>query len=152
MARGALDEAKKREIAVILAVGCTRRTAALFVGCHVDTIRRTAQRDAEFDARLRQAETSHEMLHLKHINSAAAEARYWRAAAWALERKYPDRYGARGPHVVTAEQISGVLAAFAAIVAEEVADEAGRKRIMERLDRLAAELETPAIKKGSHAP
>src|SRR5438132_8482293 len=90
-----LDAAKKREIVAILSVGCSRVTAARYVGCHPDTIRKTALRDEKFAIQLRQAETTHEILHVKNINAAAKEGRYWRGAAWALERGYPQRYGLR---------------------------------------------------------
>jgi len=73
-------------VIAILSVGCTRQAAAEYVGCHVSTIWRTAERDPDFQLRLRQAQSSHEILHLRSINSAAVEPRYWRAAAWALER------------------------------------------------------------------
>ena len=43
-----LDEAKKREILAILTVGCSRRTAARYVGCTASTIQNTAERDAHF--------------------------------------------------------------------------------------------------------
>src|SRR5215213_9383052 len=79
--RTSLDADKRREICAILSVGATRITAAEYVGCHVRTIGRTAKRDPEFARQLRQAGSRHEILHLKNINAAAGDARYWRAAA-----------------------------------------------------------------------
>ena len=70
-----LDAAKKREIVAILSVGCSRVTAARYVGCHPDTIRKTALRDEKFAIQLRQAETTHEILHVKNINAAAVKER-----------------------------------------------------------------------------
>jgi hypothetical protein len=135
-----LDEGKQREIVAILSVGCSRRTAALYVGCCVDTIRNTAERDADFAARLQQAETSHEILHMKNINSAAADSRYWRAAAWALERIYPDRYGQRKAHTVSADQVTQLLAELAGVILQEVKPVATRKKILVRLQNLTQAL------------
>ena len=50
-----LDEAKKREILAIVAVGCSRSTAAAYVGCATSTIQNTADRDPAFAEKLRQA-------------------------------------------------------------------------------------------------
>jgi hypothetical protein len=142
----ALDEIKKREICAILAVGCTRAIAARYVGCHPDTIRNTAGRDAEFAMAIERAESRHEIIHLTHINKAAEEGRYWRAAAWALERKYPDRYAARSPDVITVEQIARVLAQFAEVMLEEVPAGESRQRILTRLNDLSTALRASAAK------
>ena len=144
--RPVLDDGKQREICAILAVGCTRQIAARYVGCHTSTIRRTALRNHEFALALRQAETKHEILHLSHINVAAKEGRYWRAAAWALERKYPGRYGPRRPHMFTIEQVAQVLGQFADVVSEEVPETDCRQRILGRLTDLTAGLQASATK------
>ncbi|MBI3838663.1 MAG: hypothetical protein HY288_12115 [Planctomycetia bacterium] len=143
-----LDDVKKREICAILAVGCSRAVAARYVGCHPGTIRNTALREEEFALQLEQAESKHEILHLSHINSAAKEGRYWRAAAWALERKYPDRYAQRNPNIITVEQISQVLAQFADVIFEEVTEVEYRHRILTRLNDLTAGLNALPAKGG----
>ncbi len=145
--RGILDELKQREICAILAIGCTRELAGALrrPASHPTTIRRTALRDAEFAAALEQAETTHEIAHMTHINAAAKEGRYWRAAAWALERKYPDRYAPRDPRTFTIDQIGQVLGAIRG------SDSGGsfegssqRKRILARLTELTAGLQASA--------
>ncbi len=144
--RGVLTEVKRSEICAILAVGCSRTTAARYVGCHPSTIRNTARRDADFAQALQQAETKHEIQHLAHINAAAKEGRYWRAAAWALERTHPDRYGRRRPHTITSDQLSQVLAQFAGVILEEVADEDVQQRVFARLADLTEELHALSTK------
>ncbi len=124
----------------ILSVGCSRATAAQYVGCHPTTITRTATRDPEFDQQLRQAESMLEIKHLRNIDAAAKDTRYWRAAAWALERKYPDRWGQRRAHALSPEQIGQALEQFAQLVIEEVTEDETRNRILKRLDELAAAL------------
>lgn len=146
--RSMLTEVKRREICAILAVGCSRTAAALYVGCHPNTIRKTAQREPEFAAAIEQAESQHEIKHLTHINAAAKEGRYWRAAAWALERTYPDRYSRRRPHTITVDQISQVLAQFAGVILEEVTDEELQQRVFARLTDLTTELQALATKGG----
>jgi len=135
-----LDEVKKAEIIAILSVGCSRQTAAKYVGCSPATICRTAQREPEFSKQLRQTEGNQELGYLKNIKRAAQQERYWRAAAWVLERKFPNDYGRRGPDVITVGQITEVLARFAEIITEEVPDEEDRKRILKRLGTISARL------------
>lgn len=139
-----LNDVKRGEICAILAVGCSRSVAARYVGCHVTTIRRTADRDEAFAKSLEHAESQHEILHLTYINKAAKEGRYWRAAAWALERTYPNRYAQRRAQAVTIEQVSQVLAQFADAILEEVTDQGQRERILARLSELTARLRAAA--------
>ncbi|HEX3871406.1 MAG TPA: hypothetical protein VHV77_13265, partial [Pirellulales bacterium] len=82
------------------------------------------------------AESQHEIGNLQNIQSAAKKESNWRAAAWTLERKYPQRYGRRTPNVITPEQVAQFLTALGAIIASEISDEALRRRVMQRLKRL----------------
>ncbi len=134
-----LDEAKKREILAIVAVGCSRSMAATYVGCAIRTIQNTAERDPTFAEKLRQAVYSTELGLLKNIRNAAKKEQYWRAAAWALERRFPERYARRGPDVITIEQVMVLLGQFSDIVAEEVPGRC-RKRVLKRLEKLAKSL------------
>jgi IS30 family transposase len=134
--RRSLDEFRKREILAILSVGCSRRTAARYVGCSPSTIRRTAERDPAFAESLHKAETKAQILFMKNIAAAAQKEQYWRAAAWALERLNPEDYAARSPNSVTLEQIRTLVSEFARIIVEEVPLAAHRKRILRRLERL----------------
>ncbi len=134
-----LDAAKKREILAIIAVGCSRTVAAAYVGCAISTIQNTADRDPTFAEKLRQAACATELGLLKSIRNAAAKEQYWRAAAWTLERRFPDRYGRRGPDVITLEQVTALLGQFSDIVAEEVPGRF-RKRVLKRLEKLARSL------------
>jgi len=96
-----LDDAKRREICAILAIGGTRRMAAHYVGCSVDTVGRTALRDPAFADQIRKAEVGSEILFLRNLRDACQDAKQWRAATWALERFFPDRYGRRTPRTIT---------------------------------------------------
>jgi hypothetical protein len=145
-----LDEFKKREILAILAAGGSRRTAAEYVGCGVSTIRNTANRDAEFAANLGQAERQAEIAHLTNIQKAAANEKYWRAAAWILERKNPEDFARRGPNVFTPDQITFVMAQFAEIVVREVPVAAYRKNVLKKLDALIVDLRRSPPEEPTH--
>jgi hypothetical protein len=135
-----LNPEKRREILAIVAVGCSRRTAARYVNCSPSTIRNTADRDAEFAEKLGKAENSAEVMHLKNINTAAKEPRNWRASAWALERLRPESYGSRDPKTATPGQVAELLQQVAEIIVAEVPVDRYRKSIMKKLDELLREL------------
>lgn len=133
------DETKRREVCAILAVGGTRVMAASYVGCHVQTIRRRAERDPEFAEQLRKAELSAEITFLKSIQAAVGDVKQWRAAAWALERLFPERYARRAPDSITVAQMTEIIKALAAIIVGEVPVKKHRERVLARLAELLAD-------------
>ncbi len=141
-----LDDIRRREICAILAVGGTRTLAASYVGCHVETIRNTASRDPDFALQLRKAEISPEIAYLRSLQTAAQDSKQWRAAAWALERLFPDRYGPRKAQAITISQMTEILNALGTIVADEVPVKKYRQRVLERLAELIADLPKPKAK------
>ncbi len=78
---GVLDPEKRKIILAVLAKGSTRRAAAGLVNCSPSTIHRTALGDEEFAAQLSRAENAAKIAFASRINAAAAEPRFWRAAA-----------------------------------------------------------------------
>ncbi len=138
--RPALDDTKKGMIEALLAVGCSLRAIAGYVGCARDTIRKTIARDEKFAARVRDARCRAEVGLLHSIRNAAKQAQYWRAAAWMLERSYPERYALRGPDVLTVEQIAVLMSHFCRIIAEEVPVARYRQNMLRRLEALGKEL------------
>jgi hypothetical protein len=146
-----LDETKQREICAILAVGGTRLMAASYVGCCVATIRRTAEREATFGEQLRKAELSAEITFLKSIHAAASDVKQWRAAAWALERLFPERYARRLPDSITVEQMTEIIKALGAIIVGEVPVKRYRQRVLQRLAALLAEQPPAKKRKASRA-
>ena len=145
--KAVLDEYKRREILAIVAVGCKREVAAEYVGCDPSTIYRTAQRDAEFAEKLRQKELQSEIGYLQNLRKAAQNERYWRAAAWALERMNPEKYGRRGPDVITVDEVGELMAQFAEIIVEEVPVPEYRKRILKRIDGILQRVKNRRAKK-----
>ncbi len=138
-ARLKLDEVKRGEICAVLSVGGTRAMAALYVGCSTATIRATAQKIPEFAEELRKAELGPEYTFLTAIKTAAEDVKQWRAAAWALERLFPERYAKRKPDTITPEQLTEILQALGEIIAGEVPVNRYRKRLLERLAKLIEE-------------
>ncbi len=131
-----LDEGKQREIVAIISMGCSRRTAAQYVGCDPKTIQNTAERDEKFAEKLDRGQSQAVVTHVKNINSAAKKAQYWRAAAWALERLNPEEYATPHPDTISLEQVSRLLDCFAQIVIEAVPVDAYRKSIIKRVGEL----------------
>jgi hypothetical protein len=138
--RPVLDETKRREIAALLSAGCSQRAAARYVGCARSTIAYTLARDEAFAAMVRKALCNAEVTLIRNIRNAAKKEQYWRAAAWMLERAYPERYARRGPDVITVEQIAGLLSHFSQIVAEEVPVARFRQNALRRLEELSKKL------------
>jgi hypothetical protein len=138
--RPVLNDVRQREIVALLSVGCSQRLAARYVGCAVGTIRNTIARDASFAESVLHAQRNAEVVLLRQIRKAADKEQYWRAAAWMLERGYPERYAHRGPDVITVEQITHLLSQFCRIVTEEVPVAKFRKNIILRLECLARSL------------
>lgn len=139
-----LDEFKKREIAAIVAVGGSRRTAARYVECSPETIRRHARRDAAFATRLQRAEAQLEVVHLTNIETGGKKN--WRASAWILERMFPERYGRRAATSITAERLADILGQVADVVCNEVQSPADRRRVQAALTKLGRKL-TPRDEK-----
>jgi hypothetical protein len=149
--RPVLDDGKRREILAILSVGCSQATAARYVGCAVSTIQRTADRDPEFADQLRRSTCNNEIGLLQNIRKAAKKEQYWRAAAWALERGFPDKYAPRAPDVITVEQIAVLLAKISDIVVQQV-PERYRKNILKRMDALTQDLGRAPKRKATDDP
>jgi hypothetical protein len=147
-----LDESQRGTICAIVALGGSRARAAKAAGCKVRQIEALARSDVEFARQLARAESKPELEHLKHIQAAAADARYWRAAAWALEHLYPEDYALRRPQSMSAEQIRLALTEFADIILVDITDESLRDKILERLDKLADELADQQTAQGRGGP
>ncbi len=127
-----LDDFKQGEMCAILTMGGSRRTAAKYVGCSPDTIRRTAENDEDFRQRLQQAKSNLELHHLGKIKDAAEKN--WRASAWVLERVHPERFAKRDPDAITPEQLAAVVSCTVDILIEEV-PQVEHQRVLKRVTR-----------------
>ena len=128
-AKPSLDSFKKAQVCGVLSIGGSILTAARAVGCHPSTIYATAKRDPEFHEQLATSRAGHEATLLNRIHTAAQEPQFWRAAAWALERMYPERYRARPNDTITLPMVLQ----FADQLLSLVADEIGRTKSFDRI-------------------
>jgi hypothetical protein len=128
----ALDDEKRRQIIALLANGSSRRMAANYVGCAPNTIVRTMLRDPQFAAAVREAEQNTEIEALRRVRNAGRDHRYWRAAAWLLERRNPQDFAHRPPHAFTDQQIVNLFLTVASPFIAKMPDD----DVADALDRL----------------
>ena len=107
--REVIDSKMKTKICGLLALGYSQNMAAEHLGCDSGTITRTAKRDPKFHEQLVEARSDASIEALRLIRHTGSQERYWRAAAWMLERRHPDEYGRRAPNTFTGEQMMKVL-------------------------------------------
>ncbi|MDO4570330.1 MAG: hypothetical protein Q4D38_08105 [Planctomycetia bacterium] len=137
-----LSKKQKDEILAILSVGCSRQTAARYVGCTPALIRKTAKEDAIFADGIRKAQDQAEILSMRCIAAAAKQDKYWKAAAWILERRNPEEFRLRGPGTFTPKQLKFIITQLSEIIVEEVKIPIYRKRLLERIDEFCKEYST----------
>ena len=132
--RALADPLKRREVCSLIGVGAGYDGAARHVGCSVATIRREADRDPAFAQQLASAETAAGFAPLRALRVAANNN--WRAAAWLLERTFPERFARRNPESLSPSEVRTLLDEVANIMADECTDDTQLKRMCERLDEL----------------
>ena len=137
--RSVLDKRKRERLISLLATGCSRRVAARWIGCAPSTISRAVAADPQFARQLARAEESSVVDSVKRIRHAGQSDRYWRAAAWFLERKNPDEFGLRSAGRYSETQLREILLQIVFMLSAEVPQEY-YDRIMAKMDALIAEL------------
>ena len=108
--REVLNDLRQRVVVALLSLGFSRRTAARHVGISHTSIARAAARDPHFAKQLSDAESVADFSALRMVRDAARQEKYWRAAAWLLERRLPDEFGHRAPHSFSGDQVMAMLA------------------------------------------
>ena len=126
-----LDEVKRGEVCALISGGFSVRHAARYVGCSANTIQRELERNAEFQKAFRRSQMLVQLNPLRAMQLAAAT--HWRAAAWLLERMFPERFGRRQPAGFTAKQARALLSELVEIVKSEVRDPARCERMQKRI-------------------
>jgi hypothetical protein len=125
---------EQSEALAILSAGCSRAAAARCIRCSPYILKREIMENINFAEQVAKAEEGVELFYISRIRSASLKEQYWRAAAWALERRLPDRYGQKKPGSLTAEQVQKFLASYLQIIADEVPDNELRTKILNRLN------------------
>ena len=143
MRKRRLNPQEKNEILALLSAGYSRTTTARYIHRAPATLRREIQECPPFAAQIAKAEEGAEVFYLSCIRRAALKEQYWRAAAWVLERRQPNRYGAKKPEQLTPEHVQKFMATCVQIIAEELPNDEQREKL---LNRLAKELEEDLLK------
>jgi hypothetical protein len=88
-----LDEEQRKELCLMIRVGCSVRAAAAHLGIKEQVVRYARRKNAEFDEQVRKAERNRNLLALQNIANAGKKS--WRASAWVLRSADPDHYDYR---------------------------------------------------------
>lgn len=136
-----LTDQQQGEICGVLSVGCDRQTAVDIVGCSLRRLRSAMQSDAAFAARVRRAEASAELTHMRNVQELAQAKKDWKASVWWLERRAPERF-ARRAGSVTPRQLKAFIAVVSETLQEAIASAEDRGRVAERLRELADEVDS----------
>lgn len=147
-----LSDSKRKEIIAILSIGGSRESAAKYVRCSPSTILREMKKDVSFAEEIQSAEEQSEIFFLQKIRAAANKEQYWRAAAWALERRCPNRYAARGAKSLSEEQVLELIRELTEIVVPEIHDPQERKRIIRKVEKLIETLQLKDFEIGKKEP
>lgn len=127
----ALDEGATREQAAAIAGLTSTQWAAVEEHARAGEARATALLDRL--ARV-EAGTARKLASMVIAQAAGKSPQAWRAAAWLLEKRYPDTLRIDAPRapaagLFTAAQVAGLLTAIGDLVREHVEDEAARRRL-----------------------
>src|SRR5215213_5105679 len=128
-----LADAKRREICALIAGGCGLREAAKYVHCSVNTIRREAERNPDFGQQLRHSESFAQLSPLRAMQQAMGT--HWRAAAWFLERAFPDRFARPEPSAFGAREARALMNEVFDVVNIEILDEFRAGRLKKSIGR-----------------
>ncbi len=126
-----LDDGKRREICALIAGGCGLREAAKYVHCSVNTIRREAERNVDFAEQLRHSESYARLSPLRAMQ--AAMGTHWRAAAWFLERAFPEQFARPDAGAFGARKARELMKEVIDIVRAEVFDPFKSDRVEKRI-------------------
>lgn len=147
-----LTEQQVRDVSLVLAAGCDRETAAHFVGCTVEELHRHAQQEPGVEAAMRRAVAGCELSHVRSLQQASRDPRYWRASAWMLERLAPQRYGVRQSDRFSRDEVAQLLAAVSQSIAEVLADEKQRQALLDRIRAVSDKLYKFDVKRLASEP
>ena len=137
--RSTFDQGKQTAVLFYIRLGASRRMAARQVGCCHRTIARAAARDADFARELARAETEADERCLNLISRATEQEKYWRAAAWVLERRNPEEFGTRPPRTFSAEGVLELFTRFLHSVLPKLPAEY-RETLLDEFDDVTGEL------------
>jgi len=139
--RKTLSPKERNEFLALLSAGYARTTAARYIHRAPTTIRENIVEDPKFAQQVARAEEGSEVFYLSCIRKAALKEQYWRAAAWVLERRLPNRYGVQKPETLTAERVQKFMTTCIEIIVNKLPNDEQRKNIFNRLTKELAGLD-----------
>lgn len=137
-----LDTVKQASICALLNAGCSRRQAAKYVGCAPSTIGYLAANNPHFAKQIRQAEMQKEVRPLHNLMQASGK--HWRAAAWLLERQFPNLYARRQPDLMTRHEFREAISSLTNALIDAVPVAADRRAVRHRIGQVLDGLDAGA--------
>ena len=131
-------EQEIKEFCTIVSLGCSQETACKYLGWSGARFRHELINNPVFSEKLRRAEASPEINHMRNVRNAAQDEKHWRSSVWWLERCAPQRYARRSPDVITAEQFQQAIEHLADTIVDEIQDVELRKKLLTRFSEIAA--------------
>ena len=108
-----------------LELGATYEHAAAYGGVHYDTFHAWRREFSEFSEAIKAAEARAAVGWLDKIERAASEGN-WQAAAWKLERRYPEAWGRREKVELSTRRAAERIAAEQGLDPDELIRQAER--------------------------
>lgn len=99
MRKGKYSKEVTDKIASYIAEGYTQDGAASMADIHISTFHNWLNNKPEFFEAIKKAHEQRKAKWVKCIQNAAMEPKTWQAAAWLLERFYPDDFAKRDASV-----------------------------------------------------
>jgi hypothetical protein len=106
-----------------LLFGGTKADAYGAVGVSRSTVRRAMAADPGFASAVKSADVRGKLNLVMTIHNAAMSGGQWRAAAWLLERRFPNEFGRRCPDDYRREEVEDLVTALAETALRFVAEE-----------------------------
>lgn len=132
-----LSRRMRKLILSALSLGADRQLAAHRVGMSLADLRLRVRGDRAFRNKMRRREAECELYYLTLLRRAAERKGGERVAMWWLERRAPDRFGERRAMSVSAAQLDAMCEELIDGLQQDVASEADRARIIDRLAQLS---------------
>lgn len=117
-----MDIADQRMLINALTIGADINTAAQFIGLHYQELNRLLANHPDLARDIDRAQATAEINHIRTLNEAAKDPRYWRASVFWLKAHNPDQY-ARPAKQLTKAQIERFTDALFAELAQHFPDE-----------------------------
>lgn len=135
--RRRLSRRKRKLVLHALSLGADRQLAAHRVGMSLAELRLRVRGDRVFRDKMRRREAECELHYLTLLRRAAERKGGERIAMWWLERRAPDRFGERRATSVSPAQLDAICEELIDGLQQDVASEADRARIIDRLSQLS---------------